>query len=147
MINKWVTSCKILRTVPVTSQMLWLLLLLILWLLMTMSHPLWPSPGLKNSRIALRAKSRIVMVFFPTCVELNSIEFFNRITLRVLVLDALATRVSRTHSPPRRLQKMLILKDSSNFCFDFDKIQSHTTNNKFSLFEVLSDIFYYHYFI
>lgn len=95
----------------------------------------------------MRAKSRTVMVFFPTCVELNSIEFFNRITLRVLVLDALATRVSRTHSPPRRLQKMLILKDSSNFCFDFDKIQSHTTNNKFSLFEVLSDIFYYHYFI
>ena len=70
------------------------------------------------------------MVFFPTCVELNSIEFFNRITLRVLVLDALAARV-RTHSFPRRLQNMLILKDSSKFCFDFNKVQSHTTISTF----------------
>ena len=44
----------------------------------------------------MRAKSRIVMVFFPTRVELNSIEFFNRITLFILVLDALAARMSRT---------------------------------------------------
>ena len=36
------------------------------------------------------------MVFFPTRVELNSIEFFNRITLCILVLDALAARMSRT---------------------------------------------------
>ena len=53
----------------------------------------------------------------------------------------LAGRVNRTAISKETAQKRVNFKSlHSNFSFDFNKVQSHTTTSTFSLFELFSDI-------
>lgn len=80
-------------------------------------------------------------MFFPTSLELNHTAFFNGTISHIFRLDMLAGRVNRTAISKETAQKRVNFKSlHSNFSFDFNKVQSHTTTSTFSLFELFSDI-------
>lgn len=77
-------------------------------------------------------------MFFSTSVELNNIMFYKGIISHIFGLDMLAGRVNRTVVAKETVQKVFFLSLCSDFCFDCNKVQSHTIISKFSLFEVFS---------